>query len=67
VHKETLQMVHNQLVNVLHNQCMEKDNLMSDEIRNCPDSEKALLLQEVSRGRVRSIVDDYILFVDAEE
>jgi hypothetical protein len=46
---------------------MEKDNLMSDEIRNCPDSEKALLLQEVSRGRVRSIVDDYILFVDAEE
>ncbi|XP_068905538.1 uncharacterized protein MG328-like isoform X2 [Tenebrio molitor] len=52
VHKETLQMVHNQLVNVLHNQCMEKDNLMSDEIRNCPDSEKALLLQEMRKNNM---------------
>ena len=41
-------MVHNQLVNVLHNQCMEKDSLISNEIRHCVDSDKALLLREVS-------------------
>ncbi|XP_064214022.1 paramyosin isoform X1 [Tribolium castaneum] len=51
-HKETLQMVHNQLVNVLDNQCMEKDSVMSDEIKNCRDSEKALLLQEIRKNNM---------------
>lgn len=40
-------MVHNQLVNVLDNQCMEQDTVLSEQIRNCRDSGKALLLQEV--------------------
>jgi hypothetical protein len=46
---------------------MEKDNLMSDEIRNCPDSEKALFCKKSVGEESGSIVDDYILFVDAEE
>lgn len=46
-HKETLKMAHNQLVNALNNQCLEKDVIITDQIRHCDDSEKALLLQEV--------------------
>ncbi|KAJ3664406.1 hypothetical protein Zmor_008580 [Zophobas morio] len=53
-HKETLQMVHNQLVNVLHNQCMEKDSLISNEIRHCVDSDKALLLREIKKNNMAS-------------
>lgn len=47
-HKETLKMAHNQLVNALHDQCLEKDVLISEQIRHCGNSERALLLQEVT-------------------
>lgn len=59
-------MAHNQLVNVLHRQCLEKDSLIAEEIRRCRDSGKALLLQEV---RVKNNInyDIEYLFIDSEK
>ncbi|KAJ8924550.1 hypothetical protein NQ315_000699, partial [Exocentrus adspersus] len=52
--RNTLAIIHNRLVKLLHRQCMEKNALLHNEIRNTSNSEKALLLQEIRRNSMLS-------------
>lgn len=46
--RNTLRLVHNNLVALLNKQCMETDHVISEKIKHSSHSDEALLLQEVN-------------------
>ncbi|XP_057664619.1 myosin-3-like [Diorhabda carinulata] len=48
--RDTLRLVHNRFVSVLTKQSLEKDDILSEQLQNTSNSEKALLLQEVRKN-----------------
>lgn len=52
--RDTLKAIHNQLIVLLHNQCMEKDNHLLNLIHTTESSDRALLLQEIRKNNILS-------------
>ncbi|KAK9701613.1 hypothetical protein QE152_g30493 [Popillia japonica] len=45
--RDTLRLVHNQLVQLLHKKCMDEDRLLSGQLRKSAEPNRALLLNEI--------------------
>lgn len=45
--RDTLRLVHNQLVHLLHDKCMDEDKLLSAQLRKSGEPTRALLLNEI--------------------
>lgn len=45
--RNTLRLVHNKLVALLNEQCMERDQVLAEKIKFCSNPDEALLMQEV--------------------
>ncbi|XP_018577281.1 uncharacterized protein LOC108915668 [Anoplophora glabripennis] len=52
--RNTLAIIHNRLVNLLHKQCMENDNFLHKAVKETSKSERALLLQEIRNSNILS-------------
>ncbi|KAL3277631.1 hypothetical protein HHI36_012972 [Cryptolaemus montrouzieri] len=50
--KETLKSVHNQLTFLLHEECMKKNDILSNEIKESQVPERAQLLKEVQKNNL---------------
>ncbi|KAI4472206.1 hypothetical protein MML48_1g09313 [Holotrichia oblita] len=45
--RDTLRLVHNQLVQLLHKKCMDEDRLLTGQLRKSAEPNRALLLNEI--------------------